>query len=105
MALPPGLNSDELVPDEDESILNPFFDVGKKKIDEMLAFAMEDRVSSREELKRGSQSAVNSVVTSWVPRTNCPSMRQLSELEAKQGLVKRRRRSSNIKSFDDDMMG
>jgi hypothetical protein len=47
--VPVGFNSDNLVPDEDEETLNPFFDVGKKTTEEMLQFAMVDRLSSNEE--------------------------------------------------------
>jgi hypothetical protein len=49
--IPPGFNSDELVPDEDESVVNPYFNVGQKKIGEMLAFAMEDRLTSKKRVK------------------------------------------------------
>lgn len=46
-----GLNSDELVPSEDEASLNPFFNVGQRKIHDMLAFALEDRLVSKRRIK------------------------------------------------------
>ena len=49
--IPVGFDSDELVPSEDESVVNPYFDAGKKQISEMLAFAMEDRVASKKRVK------------------------------------------------------
>ena len=55
--IPPGFNSDELVPDEDESVLNPYFNIGQKKISEMLAFAVEDRITSKRRVKNLQDSS------------------------------------------------
>lgn len=44
-------DSDEFISSEDEAILNPYFDVGKKKIGEMLEFAKEDRIASKRRMK------------------------------------------------------
>ncbi len=50
--IPPGFNSDELVPDEDEETLNPFLNAGQKTIGDMLAFATKDRLASKKKESR-----------------------------------------------------
>jgi hypothetical protein len=49
--IPPGFNSDEFAPDEDEETLNPFLDVGQKTMVEMRSFAVEDCFTSKRRVK------------------------------------------------------
>jgi hypothetical protein len=50
-SIPVGFNSDELVPEEDEASLNPFFNAGRRTAAEMVKFAMEDRITSKSRVK------------------------------------------------------